>query len=148
MAIVESSFTLSVPSSVENLIMVREFVRRVCEQAGFEKGDITKLTMAVDEACTNIVEHAYGHDTSKEVKVRAIYDEEQMRIELIDTGLGFDPTLVEPESLEELVNKRKNGGLGIRLIRSLVDEVRYEISPGHKNELHLTKKLRKAKPKN
>jgi serine/threonine-protein kinase RsbW len=134
MAIVESTFTLSVPSSVENLAMVRDFIRRVCEQAGFEKADITKLTMAVDEACTNIVEHAYGYDITKEVKVRAIYDDEQIRIELIDTGHDFDPTLVQPKSLEELVSKRKTGGLGIRLIRSLVDEVRYEISPGHKNE--------------
>jgi len=144
MAIVESTFTLSIPSSVENLAMVRDFIRRVCEQAGFEKGDITKLTMAVDEACTNIVEHAYGHDKTKDVMVRAIYDEEQIRVELIDTGQGFDPTLVQPQSLEELVNKRKAGGLGIRLIRSLVDEVRYEVLPGNKNELHLTKKIPKT----
>lgn len=143
MAIVESSFTLSIPSSVENLVMVRDFIRRVCEQAGFEKPDITKLTMAVDEACTNIVEHAYGHDISKEVKVRAIYDDEQLRIELIDTGHGFDPTSVEPKTLEELVKKRQTGGLGLRLIKSLVDEVHYEFSPGNKNELHLTKKLPK-----
>lgn len=143
MATLESVFSLSVPSSVENLVMVREFIRRVCEQAGFEKSDITKLTMAVDEACTNIVEHAYGHDITKEVKIKATYDNELLHIELVDTGHGFDPTSVSPQSLEELVNKRRTGGLGIRLIRSLVDEVRYEFSPGHKNELHLTKKLPK-----
>lgn len=145
MAIVEKTFTLSVPSSVDNLSMVRIFIRTIGEQAGFEKSDITKLAMAVDEACTNIIEHAYGYNATKEVTVRAIFDDEQLRIEVIDTGCGFDPTTVEPETLKELVSKRKSGGLGIRLIRSLVDEVDYEFSPGHKNELRLTKKIPKTK---
>lgn len=145
MAVLERTFTLSVPSSVENLAMVRDFIRNVGQQVGFEDSDITKLIMAVDEACTNIVEHAYGHDTTKEVTIKVIYDDEQVNIKLIDSGQEFDPTSVEPKSLEELVRKRKTGGLGIRLINSLVDEVRYEFSDLHKNELHLIKKIPKNK---
>ena len=62
---------------------------------------------------------------------------------MIDEGRGFDPTQVQSESVEKLVQARKSGGLGIRLIRSLMDEVSYEIVPGEKNELHMTKRIKK-----
>jgi serine/threonine-protein kinase RsbW len=143
MSVMEKNFTLGVPSEAESMALVREFVRRVSKQAGFETNDISKITMAVDEACTNIIEHAYGYDVTKEVKLKAIIQNEALRIEIIDTGKGFDPTLVKPDAIEKLVTERRSGGLGIRLIKSLMDDVHYEISPGNKNELHLTKKLPK-----
>ena len=143
MAAFERTFTLQVPSSTENLALIREFVTSVGRQATLSDEDITNLELAVDEACANVIEHAYGHDISKEVIVRAIFDDEALRISVIDTGLGFDPNKTESQSVEELVHQRKSGGLGIRLIKSLMDEVRYEIVPGQKNELHMTKKIRK-----
>jgi serine/threonine-protein kinase RsbW len=141
MAVLERTFTLSVPSSVENLAMVRDFIRNVGEHAGFEESDLIKLVMAVDEACTNIVEHAYGHDVTKEVTIKAIYDDKELNIKLIDTGRQFNPIEAKSESLKDLVRKRKSGGLGIRLINTLVDEVRYEFLDENKNLLHLIKKL-------
>jgi serine/threonine-protein kinase RsbW len=143
MASFEQKFLLQVPSSTENLALIREFVTSVGRQARLDDSGIHNLELAVDEACANVIEHAYGHDISKEVIVRAVFDDEELRISVFDTGLGFDPGPTEPESLAELVRKRKSGGLGIRLIKSLMDEVQYEIVPGQKNELHMTKKIRK-----
>lgn len=143
MAAFEQKFLLQVPSSTENLALIREFVTSVGRQAGLDDAGIHNLELAVDEACANVIEHAYGHDISKEVIIRAVFDDQTLRISVIDTGLGFDPGKTEPESLAELVQKRKSGGLGIRLIRSLMDEVQYEIVPGQKNELHMTKKIHK-----
>ena len=143
MTAIEKTFTLQVPSSTENLALIREFVTTVGAQAGLAENEIGKLELAVDEACANVIEHAYGHDASQEVVVRAVFDDQLLRISVIDTGLGFDPNNVQSKSVDELVHQRKSGGLGIRLIKTLMDEVHYEIEPGQKNELHMTKKIRK-----
>ena len=141
MAAIEKKFTLEVPSSTENLAMIRDFVKRVGRQTGMEEQEIFNLELAVDEACANVIEHVYGNDTSQEVIIRAICDDKEVRISVIDMGRGFDPTGVTPATIDSLVSGRKSGGLGIRLIRALMDEVSYEISPGQKNELHMVKRL-------
>ncbi len=140
---IERKFMLQVPSSTENLALIREFVSSAASQAGFDKKDIAKLELAVDEACANVIEHAYGHDVSKEVVVRATLADDALSIDIEDTGDGFDPQTINQEKLEKLISDRKTGGLGMRLMKSLMDEVRYEIEPGKKNALHLMKRLKK-----
>ena len=143
MAAIAKKFTLEVPSSTENLILIRDFVTRIGQQAHLDEQEISNLELAVDEACANVIEHAYGQDTRQEVIIQAICDEEAVRISVIDTGKGFDPTGVTPASIDSLVTERRSGGLGIRLIKALMDEVSYQIQPGQKNELHMIKRLRK-----
>ena len=142
MTAIENTFTLDVPSTTQNLAMIREFVTRVAEQAGLNETEVGQLELAVDEACANVIEHAYGDDTTKQVMVRAIFDEDTLRIHVIDTGKGFDPTQVPEQELKDLIAKRRTGGLGMRLIKTLMDEVHYDIEPGKRNELRMVKKLR------
>ena len=78
-----------------------------------------------------------------EPDIRSIVEETGAKIDIEDTGDGFDPNSVNQEELEQLISKRKTGGLGMRLMKSLMDEVRYEIEPGKKNALHLMKRLKK-----
>lgn len=144
MSTIEKTFTLQVPSSTENLALIREFVTTIGAQAGLAENDIAKLELAVDEACANVIEHAYGHDESKEVTVSANFDGDSITFEIIDTGKGFDPSQIRQEELETLIAKRKDGGLGMRLIKTLMDEVQYEMVPGQKNELRMTKRIRKS----
>lgn len=143
MAAIERKFTLQVPSSTENLALIREFVTSIGRQATLNEEEINKLELAVDEACANVIEHAYGHDITKDVSVRATFDDEKLKISVIDEGRGFDPTGVNQKSLDQLVHERRSGGLGIRIIKTLMDEVSYEIEPGLKNELHMTKLIKK-----
>lgn len=147
MASIERKFALHVPSSTGNLAMIREFVTAVGSQAGFTDDEVARLELAVDEACTNVIEHAYGHDTTKEVVVRAIFDEEALRIEVVDTGRGFDPTGLPDRTPEQLVAERRSGGLGMRVIKSVMDEVSYEMIPGKKNELRMVKRIGSTHPK-
>ena len=143
MEAIERKFMLQVPSSTENLALIREFVSSAAQQAGFDEKDVAKLELAVDEACANVIEPAYGHDVSKEVIVRARLDDETLSIDIEDTGKGFDPKSVNQEELDQLISKRKTGGLGMRLMKTLMDEVHYEIEPGKKNALHMVKRLKK-----
>ena len=142
----ERTFQLHVPSSTENLSMIRDFVGSIGERAGFSKGDLVKLELAVDEACANVIEHAYGSDSTREVTVKATLDSTAVQIRIIDNGRGFDPSTVTETDLDSLIRQRKSGGLGMRLIKSVMDEVHYEIGPGQKNELRMTKLLHKPDP--
>jgi serine/threonine-protein kinase RsbW len=142
----ERTFQLHVPSSTENLVMIRDFVGKIGERAGMSPADLVKFELAVDEACANVIEHAYGSDDTREVTVKARLDSESVQIEIVDTGRGFDPSTVEQVNLEQLALSRKSGGLGMRLIRSVMDEVQYQIVPGQKNELRMVKRLKKKEP--
>ena len=144
MATLERKFLLHVPSSTENLALIREFVTMIGAQAGLDESEVANIELAVDEACANVIEHAYGNDVSHEVVVRAIFDDAELSINVEDSGRGFNPDTVVQEELDDLIAKHKSGGLGMRLIRQLMDEVHYEIVPGRKNELQMKKRLRKS----
>jgi serine/threonine-protein kinase RsbW len=137
----EQKFTLHVPSSTQNLAMIRDFVSSIGQQAGLTDDDVAKLELAVDEACTNVIEHAHHGDATKDVVVRATFDEKTLKLEVLDSGTGFDPTAVVPVDLQRLVHDRRSGGLGLKVMHTLMDEVSYEIVPGDKNRLRMVKKL-------
>lgn len=139
----EKTFTLHVPSSTEHLALIRDFIGNIGAKAGLDENEITKITLAVDEAVANVIEHAYGSDDTREVTIRAAIDEEAVKFDIIDNGKGFDPGLIKPKELEQLVKERRSGGLGLRLIRTVMDDVQYQIVPGEKNELRMVKRLKK-----
>jgi serine/threonine-protein kinase RsbW len=143
MTSLERTLTLTVPSATEHLALIREFVANVGSQAGLGDDDVAKLELAVDEACANVIEHAHGHDSNKEVTVRATFDAATLRIEVVDEGEGFDPTVVPSTPVEQMVHDRRTGGLGLRVMKSLMDEVSYEIVPGERNRLRLLKRIQK-----
>jgi serine/threonine-protein kinase RsbW len=143
MEMLERKFTLQVPSSTQNLSMIREFVVGIGQQAGIGASEINKLELAVDEACANVIEHAYEYEKTKEILVSATFDEESLKITVEDTGRGFDPNSVPQADLRRLVTGRKSGGLGLRLINTLMDEVHYENLPGEKNQLRMIMRIRK-----
>lgn len=140
----EMNFTLSVPSSTENLAMIRDFVGGIAVRAGLAEAEASMLELAVDEACANVMEHAYDKDTTKDVAIKAVLDGETIQIEVVDTGKGFDPKSIEQKDLKRLVAERKSGGLGMRMMKAIMDEVHYEVQPGIKNELRMVKRLRKT----
>jgi anti-sigma regulatory factor (Ser/Thr protein kinase) len=137
MASFERTFCLQVPSSTENLALIREFVSAIGEQAGFSENETMKLALAV-------IEHAYQNEASHEVTVRVTVDDEEVAFEVIDRGRGFDPTQEPALPVEELIRRRRSGGLGLRLIRTIMDDVQYRIVPGQMNELRMVKKRRPA----
>jgi len=143
MASIERTFSLQVPSNTENLAMIRDFVSGIGMRAGFSAPEVANLEMAVDEACANVIEHAYGPEVTKEVSVKATIDDETVQIDVVDTGNGFDPGEISQLNLDQLVAERKSGGLGMRLMKTLMDEVHYEMIPGQKNELRMIKRLKK-----
>ena len=143
MTSLERTLTLTVPSATENLALIRDFVVNVGSQAGLGEDDVAKLELAVDEACANVIEHAHGHDSNKEVTVRATFDAATLRIEVVDEGQGFDPTSSRRRRSSRWSTIAGRAASGLRVMKSLMDEVSYEIVPGERNRLRLLKRIQK-----
>lgn len=133
---------LVVANDTRHLILVRDFVSRLIRQSRLPKDEENKIILAVDEAVTNIIEHGYdeGADGSIEIEVEA--DESQFKVMIRDTGRLFNPECVPDPDMREHVQRGYKKGLGIFLMRQIMDEVRYRFKDGVKNELTLVKYIR------
>lgn len=135
------TFKLSVPSDTANLAMIRDFVERAARRSPLPPTDLDRLKLAVDEACANVIEHAYGHDATKELTIRVAFDDAKIEVDVIDSGRSYDPTSHAPKTLEELASLRRDGGMGIRIMRMATDDLSWALNEEGHNRLRLTKRI-------
>ena len=135
------SQTLTIESRTERLIAVREFVSSAARSFGFADEDVSKIALAVDEACTNIIKHAYHFDPKGNISVTVRGRDGSFEIAIRDTGQDFDPAGVSAPDMKEYLARYRRGGLGMYLMRSLMDDVKYDILPGKRNVVRLIKRL-------
>jgi len=133
--------TLKIDSRTDRLIVVRQFVSDAAREFGFAEDDISKISLAVDEACTNVIKHAYGFDKSKTLKITVVPGKDRLEILITDTGKQFDPDKISTPDMKEYLTHYRKGGLGVYLMKKLMDEVDYQPLPGGKNEVRLVKYL-------
>ena len=133
--------SIQVESRTERLIAVRDFVSEAARAFGFADEDISKIALAVDEACTNVIKHAYRFDPTKTIRVVVRGSDRTFEVAIKDDGVRFNPTQVQPPDMKEYLAHYRRGGLGIYLMKSLMDKVEYSIAPGKSNEVRLTKYL-------
>lgn len=131
---------LTVPADESQLSRVRDFVAEVCGEAGFSAGETNNTKLAVDEACTNIIKHAYD-GSDGQIRIRAEIALGHVELSLLDRGKRFDFAGVRDPDLEHYVETGRKGGLGVFLINRLMDHVEYRSGDG-KNELFLSKASR------
>ena len=134
-------YNLKIPSITENLQMIREFVLKIAEKAGFNEETQEQIALAVDEACTNVIKHAHHHDARRLMDIQIQTDTIKMKIIITDKGRGFDITKLKDPNVKQFIKESRHGGLGIYLIKTLMDEVDYDFRPGIKNQVLLTKYL-------
>ncbi|MCK4559063.1 MAG: ATP-binding protein [Calditrichia bacterium] len=137
-------YKLKIPSITENLQMIREFVLKIAAKTGFNEETQEQIALAVDEACTNVIKHAHHHDARRLMDIQIQTDANKMKITITDKGRGFDITKLKDPDIEKFIKESRHGGLGIYLIKTLMDEVDYEFNPGVKNQVQLTKYLKKS----
>jgi serine/threonine-protein kinase RsbW len=132
---------LEINSRTENLAEIREFINSAAVDAGFSKEAIDNIILAVDEACTNIIKHAYKYLPDGKIILNLKTDKKTFTIDIIDYGKSFEPGLVPNPDLQKYFNEKRVGGLGMYLMKSLMDEVKYISVPGKYNQVSLTKNL-------
>ncbi len=130
------TISLTVPSQTKYLYVVRSAVYPVVIGAGFSKKEAGRIILALDEACSNIIRHAYGGDPGGTISLAASVLPDELRFEIRDTGKRVDVSLIAPRKLEEV----RPGGLGTHFISTVFDSVHYDTSGPAGTVLTLVKK--------
>jgi serine/threonine-protein kinase RsbW len=130
---------MTIPSATRHLGDVRRFVAERAAAEGLPEPAIEAFRMAAEEACANVIEHAYADDgAGREIEVAVIADAERVTVRIRDDGEAFRPDAYDAPDVEALIHERRSGGLGVHLMRRLMDDVAYQ-TRGDVNEVRLTK---------
>jgi sigma-B regulation protein RsbU (phosphoserine phosphatase) len=117
-----------------------EFVDSVCEAMNFDMGTTMKMNLAIEEAVVNVMNYAYPAGTKGEVNIEAQANDVRLKFVITDNGMPFDPTAKKEVDTTLSAEERSIGGLGIHLVRQIMDSINYE-RIGGTNVLTLRKKL-------
>jgi len=133
-----ATYHITVEASTRNLAKVRDFVSNHAQAEGFSPASVADLCLAVDEAYTNIIKHAYKYDATQLVKINLEFNNNEICVALTDSGDSFDKsTYVEPD-IERQIKDKRRGGMGVYLIHKLMDKVDYNTSTDE-NEIRMYK---------
>lgn len=134
--------TVQFAAKFELLDEIREHVGNIARQGGFNDKDVYNIQLATDEAASNIIEHAYENKSDGILELSCGIQGDTIRIILTDHGESFDPSEIPLPDLQADLADRKIGGLGIFLMRKLMDEVHYESKADKSNTLTMIKRRR------
>lgn len=134
--------TVQFAAKFEYLDEIREFVGTIARDGGFGDKDVYNIQLATDEAASNIIEHAYEKIKDGVLELSCGVKDGLITIVLIDHGESFDPSEIPLHDLKADLSDRKIGGLGIFLMRKLMDDVHYEVKSNNSNVLTMTKRKR------
>jgi sigma-B regulation protein RsbU (phosphoserine phosphatase) len=133
-----SAFEQAFAANSEALAEVRGCVREVCQRAGCSAECSEQAVLAINEACMNIVQHGYAFAAGKNFLLRIRVDDGILVTHLLDNGTAAADQDLRPRELDDL----RPGGLGVRFMRELMDEVTYLPAPdGFTNCLQLRKRI-------
>lgn len=128
------------PGYYSSLGPISEFVAKEAESAGLDERSIYAVQLAVDEACTNIIEHAYEGEGKGEIVCVCESGPEGLEIEIRDNGKSFNPDHVSDPAVGAPLEELGNRGAGVFLMKKLMDEVRYIFSESGETILRMMKK--------
>jgi serine/threonine-protein kinase RsbW len=114
------------PAKFDQLNAIRDFAAQAARDAGMDDSEIYAVELCIDEACTNVIEHAYEGIDGGEIECTCDIDDPNLTIIIHDRGKSFDPSNIPFPDLDSDLETRPVGGLGVFLIKKLMDEVRFE----------------------
>jgi serine/threonine-protein kinase RsbW len=120
---------LRVPSATEFLATIRDATRRVAELGGCEPALAEKVALAVDEASTNVIEHAYRGARDRLVELRFTLTRAELRVEIADDGSPVDTRALPHVDLRRYAREKRRGGLGVHLMGRIMDTVTFRRTP-------------------
>ena len=128
---------------MERLGEISEFIARAARTSGLNDDQTYDVQMAVDEACTNVINHAYkGRDDGK-IQIRCEASAAEFIVTIQDWGKQFDPAKIAQPKTHDPLNRRKIGGLGLFFMRKMMDQVQFSFSKDRGNVLVMSKKIKR-----
>lgn len=135
-----SKHELTVAGYFENLARVSDFIGQAALQARLDDRSVYAIQMAVDEACTNIIEHAYGGEGKGQIRLTCAVKKDGLHVVIYDQGTRFDPAQAPELDTQAPLEKRQLGGMGLFFIRNLVDQAEFKFDTPQGNQLILFKR--------
>ena len=133
--------TLTLRAVLENVPKAIEWVSRIARSTDLDEQTLYQIQVSVDEACANVVEHAYAGMEPGNMEVSCFLDERAFVVRVRDWGRSFAPDEVAEPNVHVSLEERSTGGLGLFLIREFMDQVQYSFDAERGNELLMTKGL-------
>jgi serine/threonine-protein kinase RsbW len=127
------------PARYENLEKICNFVDAIARKAGFGESALYSIQTAVDEACANIIDHAYEGEGKGTIECSCKVAETKIEIVLHDHGRSFNPDIISDPDIATLIDDPKGRGLGLYFMRKLMDEVHFSFSEKSGNTLIMVK---------
>ena len=121
---------LTLVNDLRQISLLPGFVDRVREENNLTPALAARIHLALEEAVSNVIMYAYPEGTAGTMDLDAVRDGNRLRFTLSDRGKAFDPTAAPRADLTVPLEKRPTGGLGIHLIRSIMDSIRYQRQDG------------------
>ena len=124
--------------TLEDLIKIRNFIQEMSSSCGVKQKFIDDIKLAVDEAITNLIKYAFNGSNGYIIKVIVNDSKDKIIINIKDNGIPFDPKSVSAPDMKEYFEKMQKGGLGIHIMRSIIDNIEYIPSDKNSNFNTLT----------
>ena len=121
--------TVIFPGRYDSLAKIADFIRQAAKDAGLDNLAVYAVETAVDEACSNIIEHAYRGENRGNIECSCEINDEGLTIILHDHGLPFDPARIPAPDITASLEERESHGLGLFFIKNWMDEVRFDFLP-------------------
>jgi len=128
------------PGRFTSLEKLSEFVTQAAHRSGLDESEVYAVQLAVDEAATNIIEHAYGGENRGDIECGCEITGNGLCITLRDSGRPFNPDGVAAPLLNTTLEEIKPRGLGLFFMRKMMDEVKFEFTPSDGNILTMIKR--------
>lgn len=126
---------LSVLSHPRYLQLVRGATERIARIMKFSREDARDIVLAVDEACSNIIRHSYKNDPNGKIEFFFELEAEKLIIRIMDEGTQCDMDKMVPRDMDEI----RPGGLGIHIMKSVMDSLEFDCSSPRKNQVTMVK---------
>lgn len=131
---------IRISNDLEEISLLYEFIEELGEELNLSAETTMNINLALEEAVVNIIMYAYPEEERHEILLKASSNPQQLIFLLTDKGQLFDPTQVPDANIDLPIGEREIGGLGIFLIRSIMNEVSY-LRLGNENRLLMKKNL-------
>jgi len=127
------------PGRYDSLVKISALVRQAVQEFGLDAIESYGVEIAVDEACSNIIEHAYGGEDKGEIEFDYKIEENTLIFTICDTGKGFNPNSIKIPRLDVPLKYRQKHGLGLIFMHQGMDEIRFDVVD-HVNVLTMIKR--------
>jgi serine/threonine-protein kinase RsbW len=136
----DERLNLRIANDIAELTRVAEAIDEFCAAQAIPAANAFKLNIALEELLTNTISYGYGDEQRHEIAIDIAREGDTIVLEVSDDARAYDPLNAPPPDLDSAIEDRRVGGLGVHLVKTLMDDVRYAYRDG-RNHITLRKKI-------